>query len=77
MKAVHIATFILLVVGGLNWGLVGIADYNLVESLLGAWPALVSVIYILVGLAAIVEIVTHKKSCRACEGGMGTGGAAM
>ncbi|MDO8623739.1 MAG: DUF378 domain-containing protein [bacterium] len=67
MKALHIVTFILLVVGGLNWGLVGIADYNLVESLLGAWPAVVSVVYVLVGLSAIVELVTHKKECKACS----------
>ena len=75
MKAVHVISFILLVVGGLNWGLVGIADYNLVDSVLGSWPGLVSTIYVLVGLAAVVELVSHKKSCKACTaGGMSGGG---
>ena len=71
MKAVHVISFILLVVGGLNWGLVGIADYNLVESLLGAWPGLVQIIYVLVGVAAVVELLTHKKCCKPCSSGSG------
>ena len=77
MKAVHIITFILLVVGGLNWGLVGLNDYNLVESLLGSWPGLLQVVYILVGLAAVVEIVTHKKTCKMCPGASSPTGTAM
>ena len=63
MKAVHAIAFILLVIGGLNWLLVGF-NYNPVE-LLGASVA--RVVYILVGVAAIVEVVTHKKSCKACD----------
>ncbi|MDO8492566.1 MAG: DUF378 domain-containing protein [bacterium] len=59
--------FILLVVGGLNWGLVGInPDWNVVE-LLGA--TLAKVVYILVGLAAISEVVTHKTNCKNCSAG--------
>ncbi|MSU56237.1 MAG: DUF378 domain-containing protein [Candidatus Taylorbacteria bacterium] len=73
MKALHMVTFILLVVGGLNWGLVGIAEFNLVEKLLGSWPAVVSVVYVLVGLSAIVELVTHKKDCKACGAGASAG----
>ena len=66
MKALHVITFILLVVGGLNWGLVGALDFNLVEKLLGAWPSVEKLVYVLVGLSAIVELVTHKKCCTAC-----------
>lgn len=66
MKTVHIISFVLLVVGGLNWGLVGLADYNLVEAILGSWPGLLQIVYVLVGLAALVEIFTHKKSCKEC-----------
>ena len=47
----------LLVVGGLNWGLVGAFDYNLVDSLFGAGSALSRVVYVLVGLAALVVLV--------------------
>lgn len=69
MKSLHKVTFILLVIGGLNWLLVAF-DYNLVDSLLGAGSTLSMVVYILVGLSAVYEVVTHKKNCRNC-GGMG------
>ncbi len=65
MKGLHMITFILLVVGGLNWGLTAVG-YNVVEMLLGSWPAVVQLVYILVGLSAVVELVTHKKDCKAC-----------
>lgn len=68
MKALHVITFILVIVGGINWGLVGInPTYNLVEMLLGGWPSVVKVVYILVGLSAIYLAVTHKGDCKACE----------
>lgn len=53
----------LLVIGGLNWGLVAL-NWNLVESLLGAWPMLVQLVYILVGLSALYVgwMMAMKKS---------------
>ena len=48
---------VLLVVGGLNWGLVGIFKWDLVQALLGGVPILRDIVYILVGIAAIVKIV--------------------
>jgi len=67
MKSLHAITFILLVVGGLNWGLVGInPDWNLVNMLLGSWPTVESIVYILVGLSAIFEVVGHKSNCNCC-----------
>ena len=63
----HIISFILLVIGGLNWLLVGIAGWD-VGQLFGGMEAIVSrVIYILVGLAAIYEVATHKSKCKECE----------
>lgn len=44
---------ILTIVGGINWGLVGIADFNLVNMLLGFAPMLERIVYIVVGLSAI------------------------
>lgn len=67
MKALHMISFILVIVGALNWGLVGAFDFNLVTWLLGSMPALERVVYVLVGLAAIYEVATHKKNCTACE----------
>lgn len=67
MKAFHIIAFILLIIGGLNWLLVGIASWD-VGALFGGQGALVSrVLYVLVGLAAILEIFTHKKNCKVCS----------
>ena len=59
-------TFLLLVVGGINWLLVGLAGWD-IGQLFGGMGATVSrVIYILVGLAAIVEVLTHKSNCKCC-----------
>lgn len=65
MKALHMIAFILLVVGGLNWGLSALG-YNVVNMLLGSWPMVEKIVYLLVGLSAILEVVTHKSNCNAC-----------
>ena len=67
--SLHTVTFLLLVIGGLNWLLVGInPSYNLVEMLLGT-GTLTNTVYILVGISAILAVVTHKKDCKACGSG--------
>ncbi len=66
MKGLHMVAYTLLWVGGLNWGLVGLFDYNLVESLLGNWPGVVAIVYILVGLSALYSLFTHKGDCKVC-----------
>ena len=71
MKGVHIVGFLLLVIGGLNWLVFGIWGYDIVGWLFGGMDSSISrAVYVLVGLAAIVEVVTHKKNCKVCEGGM-------
>lgn len=67
MKLLHQIAYVLVLVGALNWGLVGAFDFNLVEYLLGSWPSVVMIVYVLVGLSAIFEAVTHKNNCRNCE----------
>jgi len=67
MKTIHIIAFILLVIGGLNWLLVAFG-WNLVTAIFGM-GSLTMLIYILVGLSALWEIFTHKKTCRYCSGG--------
>lgn len=54
---VHKIAFILLIVGGLNWGLVGLADYNLVEKIFTHVPVLARIIFFVVGLAGVFAIV--------------------
>jgi len=62
----HAVAFILLVIGGLNWLLVGLLNWD-IGQLFGGMDAPISkVIYVLVGLAAIYEVATHKKNCKAC-----------
>jgi len=66
MKYAHMIAFLLLVVGGLNWLLWGAFQWE-IGMLFGGSSALISrAIYVLVGLAAIYELVTHKKGCKAC-----------
>jgi len=65
MKTTHIVAFILLIIGGLNWGLVGIFNFNLVEKIFGA-GVITNIIYILVGLAALWELFVHRKGCKTC-----------
>jgi uncharacterized protein len=60
----HIA-YILLIIGGLNWGLVGVFKYDLVAMLFGDMTNVARVIYTLVGLSAVYAGMTMCK-CR-CE----------
>ncbi len=55
---------ILLVIGGLNWGLVGLFDLDLVAMLLGHMSMLSKIVYVLVGLSAVYLLMRHflKKS---------------
>lgn len=69
MKSLHMITWILLIVGGINWLLVAILGYDISNFLGGMSSLLAKAIYLLVGLSAIYEIVTHKKNCRACDTG--------
>lgn len=71
MKAVHVVSFALVVVGAVNWGLVGLFNFNLVELVFGAVPWLERLIYVLVGVAGVVLIVTHKADCKVCAGERG------
>jgi len=67
MKGIHMIAFLLLVISGLNWLLVGVAGWD-VGQLFGGQEAIVSrVIYILVGLAALWEVFTHKGACKHCD----------
>jgi uncharacterized protein len=68
MKALHMAAFTFLVVGGVNWGLVGLMDYNFVESVLGSMPSLEKLVYVLVGVSAVLVGFTHKGDCKVCSG---------
>ena len=57
MKAINIITLVLALIGGINWGLVGLFDFNLVAVLLGGQRVLLAQItYVLVGLSAVWQL---------------------
>lgn len=71
---------VLVLVGALNWGLVGVtslfgSEFDLVQyiftGLIGL-PVLTNIVYVIVGIAAIILAVTSKKGC--CPGSMQKGG---
>jgi uncharacterized protein len=55
MKHLDLIAMVLLVIGGINWGLVGIFNYNVVTSLLGDASMMTKVVYGLVGLCGLYE----------------------
>lgn len=61
MKSIDILTKILVIVGGLNWGLVGLLNFDLVAALLGDMTGLSRTVYSLVGISAIVQAIRFKS----------------
>lgn len=57
MNAIDWVAMIILVVGGLNWGLVGAFDYDLVASIFGDMTTVSKIVYILVGLSALYMVI--------------------
>ena len=69
----HAVAFILAMIGGLNWLLVGLLEKDIFMMLSwdGTWVA--RIVYILVGLSALYLIFTHKQTCKMCDKGMSSG----
>ncbi len=72
MRGLDFVALILIVVGGLNWGLVGLFDFDVVAAIFGELSVLARIIYILVGLSAIYAAVrsphlAHLRAPRAKE----------
>lgn len=61
MKILNWVTFILVVIGGLNWGLVGLFNFDLVAAIFGQMSFLSRLVYDLVGLSAIYMLVIGGK----------------
>ena len=60
MKKLDVVAAVLLVVGGINWGVVGVTGADLVGTLLGSLSPLSRAVYILVGLAALYQALQWK-----------------
>ena len=59
MKTIDVIAAVLLVIGGLNWGLVGAAKFDLVAAIFGT-SAFANVVYVLVGIAALYQIISLR-----------------
>ncbi|MEJ7810708.1 MAG: DUF378 domain-containing protein [Gemmatimonadaceae bacterium] len=60
MKKIDIVAAVLLVIGGLNWGLVGVTGLDVVAALFGDMTALSRTVYALVGLAAVYQALQWR-----------------
>lgn len=58
MRTLNVITLVLIIIGGINWGLVGAFQFDLVAALFGGQDApLARVVYVLVGLSALWQLV--------------------
>lgn len=62
-------SYVLVIIGALNWGLVAIGAFagtnlNVVNLLLGSWPTVEWIVYLLVGIAGVLTIFSAKCSCK-------------
>lgn len=63
MKAVKMLSHLLVLIGGLNWGLVGFFKFDLVSAIFGDMSSVSRIVYSLVGLGALVMVFTFKCDC--------------
>lgn len=56
MKALDVTALILVVIGAVNWGLIGFFQYDLVSAIFGEWSTITRVIFSLVGIAGLYSI---------------------
>ena len=62
MKNLELIAFVLLLIGGINWGLVGMFNYNVVTALLGDGTTMTKVVYGMVGLGGLYEAFKFFRS---------------
>jgi uncharacterized membrane protein YuzA (DUF378 family) len=57
MRALDIITLVLVIIGGINWGLVGLFNLDLVAAIFGAGSGLSRIVYVVVGLSALYQLI--------------------
>ncbi len=67
MRTFDIIAAALVIIGGLNWGLVGFFDFDLVAAIFGPMSAISRVIYVLVGISALYQAVLWRSIQRRWE----------
>jgi len=63
----HLVAFTLLIIGGINWGLLALTGWDISQVLGGMNSLLTRSVFVLIGLSAIYLVLTHKKGCKTCE----------
>lgn len=61
MRAINLATLALVIIGGVNWGLIGLFGFDLVAALFGTMSALSRIVYVLVGVSAVWQLIPLLK----------------
>jgi len=61
MKFLDLVTFVLVIIGALNWGLIWIFDFNLVTYIFWEMLTLINLIYTLVGVSALIQIILYAQ----------------
>lgn len=71
MNILRYTAYVLVLIGALNWGLVGLFDINLVSTMFGDMTLLSRIIYSIVGISAIVSVFflphCENTECKPCE----------
>ena len=62
MQTLQKVCLVLIIIGAINWGLVGLFDFNLVESLFGTENVITRIVYVLVGISGIIDIIYGNKA---------------
>ena len=61
MKALHAIILTLIIIGGINWGLIGLFNYNLIDSIFGTMSLMSRIIYTIVGVAGVWAIAFYSR----------------
>ena len=64
MKVIDTIALVLIIIGAINWGLVGIFNFNLVDAIFGAMSIISRIIYILVGISGLwgIKLIFDRNS---------------
>lgn len=64
MQIIQKLALVLVIIGAINWGLVGLFDFNLVDTLFGVESIISKIVYILVGISGIIDISLLFNECK-------------
>ncbi|MBN1211593.1 MAG: DUF378 domain-containing protein [candidate division Zixibacteria bacterium] len=68
MKTLDVITFILMVIGGLNWGLVGMFSFDLVAAIFGTLSLASRIVYLIVAVCTLYHLIWWRGICRRWTG---------